>query len=325
MRIPWFSHASFILPLAAIGQISVASEEQDKTVSNYRDRWKVYDFSKKEIKCLWRCEVDESDLSTRLNLAFTEGNKVISLRFTISYPKKVHEQCVNQTLNESIRGNATQWNYSSWELHLIDRKLPSSVNNAIQRFSSWIEAYARVYVNVSCNFTANSLINQELGGELSFYVCLERTLRSTAASLGELCNTEVEQNGQQTCIKISKDNASRKWTILSPLGCFLFVTLFAYIGPTVVCLFVATEDTHEGYRQITVEGPSPVGFRSLIGNYFYSSDSTMWHIARKFITHVVIMPLPFLVPAIFIEYLLYKHVLSAQTSIKRRERIYFDP
>ena len=275
MSIPWFSHASFILLLAAIGQISVASEEQDKTVSNYRDRLKLYDFSKKEFKCLWRCEVDESDLSTRLNKALTEGNKVISLRFTISYPKTVNEQCVNQTLNELIGGNATQWNYSFWELYLIDRKLPSSVNNAIRSFSSWIEAYALVYVNVSCNFTANSLINQELSGELSSYVYLERILPSTAASLGELCSTEVQQNGQQTCIKISKDNASFKWTILSALGCFLFVTVFVYIGPTVVCLFVATEDTHEGYRQITVEGPSPVGFRSLTGNYSYSSDSTM--------------------------------------------------
>ena len=97
-----------------------------------------------------RCEVDESDLSTRLNTAFTEGNKVISLRFTISYPKKVNEQCVNQTLNESIGGDAKQRNHSSpWQLLLIDRKLPSSINNAIQRFSSWIEAYAIVYVNVN--------------------------------------------------------------------------------------------------------------------------------------------------------------------------------
>ena len=48
----------------------------------------------------------------------------------------------------------------------------------------------------------------------------------------------------------------------------------------------------------------------------------MWHIARKFIMHVVIMPLPFLVPAIFIEYLLYKNVSSAQTSIKERTHLF---
>lgn len=43
MRIPWFSHVRFILCLAAIVQMSVASEEQDKAVSNYRDRSKLYD------------------------------------------------------------------------------------------------------------------------------------------------------------------------------------------------------------------------------------------------------------------------------------------
>ena len=204
---------------------------------------------------------------------------------------------MNQTLNESIEGNAKHRNYSFWELLLIDRKLPSSVTNAIRKFSFWIEAYTYANVNVSCNFTTSSLINQDLSGELSSHAYLERILRSTAASLGELCNTEVEGNGQQTCIKISRvirDSADSKWTIIKSLSCFVFVTLFAYIGRTVICLFVATEDTHEVFRQITVEGPSPVGLRSLIGNYFFSSDSTMWHIARKFILHVLIMPLPFL-------------------------------
>ena len=122
MRIPWFSHVRFILLLAAIGQMSVASEEQDEAISKYRDRSKLFDFTKKEFKCLWRCEVNESDLSTQLNTAFTEGIKVISLTFAFLYPQKVDEQCVNQTLNESIGGNAKQRKYSSWHLFLIDRK-----------------------------------------------------------------------------------------------------------------------------------------------------------------------------------------------------------
>ena len=115
---------------------------------------------------------------------------------------------------------------------------------------------------------------------------------------------------------------STQWKILSVLDCLVFVTLFVYIGPTVVCLFEATEDTHDGFRQITVEGPSPVGFRSLIGNYFFSTDCTMWHIARKFFMHVVILPLPFLVPATFVEYLLYKNVLSSQTSVKESTHLF---
>ena len=42
LRMPWFSRVCFVLFLAGIGQILVASGKQDKTVSNYRDRSKLY-------------------------------------------------------------------------------------------------------------------------------------------------------------------------------------------------------------------------------------------------------------------------------------------
>ena len=51
MRIPRFSHVCFVLFLAAIGQILVASEKQDKTVSrsaasgdesDHRNRWRFH-------------------------------------------------------------------------------------------------------------------------------------------------------------------------------------------------------------------------------------------------------------------------------------------
>ena len=64
-------------------------------------------------------------------------------------------------------------------------------------------------------------------GKFSSRAHLERILRPTAASLGELCNSEEERgNDQQTCIKISKNNANCEGTILSALGCFIFVILF---------------------------------------------------------------------------------------------------
>lgn len=324
LRMPWFSHVCFVLLLAAIGQILVASEKQDKAVSRYRNRSRFHDFSKKEFKSLWRCEVNESYLSNWLNTAFTEGNKLISLTFKISYPKKVDEKYVNQTLNKSIEGNVKLWNHSYWQMFLIDRKLPGSVNNVIRRFSFVIGTHVSLYFNVSCNFTVNSAINQHVLSD-AFYprVYLERILRSTAASFGELCTTEVDQTSQQPCIDVSEVNRVKdRWNNLIALGCFAFLALFVYIGPTVVCLFAATEDTHEGFRQITVEGPSPVGFRSLIGNYFFSSDRTLWHMARKFIMRVVILPLPFLVPAVFIEYLLYENVLSSQISVKERTHLF---
>lgn len=223
MRMPWSSHLCCVLFLAAIGQILAATEMQDKTVSYSHDRSRLYDFSKKEFKCLWRCEVNESDLRNKVNTAFTEGNKLISLTIKFSYPKKVDEKCMSQTSNNSIGGDTKQWNYSFWQIFLIDRKLPISVNNAIRRFSSWIGAHVDVYVKVNCSlqFTAKSANRQHLSGELSSRGYLERILRSTAASLGELCNTEVEQNDQQTCIKITNGTNDR-WTILIAFVVFFF-------------------------------------------------------------------------------------------------------
>jgi len=224
VRMPCFSRACLALFLAAIGEILAASEKQVRTVSSYRDRSKLYDFSKEEFNCLWRCEV-ESDLSTWLNKAFTEGNKLISFTFKFSYPKKADEQC------KSVGRNAKRWNYSSWEIFLKDRELPSFVNSAIRRFSSWLEVHDGAFFNVSCNFTANLSISQHLRGELSPRACLERTLRSTAASLGQLCNTEIERKDQRTCIKISevnRANLSTPWTIL---GCFFFLNTVRLYWP----------------------------------------------------------------------------------------------
>ena len=92
---------------------------------------------------------------------------------------------------------------------------------------------------------------------------------------------------------------------------------FSRIWLLQLSIFIPPEDTHEGIRKITVEGPSPVGFRSLIGNDFFSTDNTIWHKGRKFIMRVLILPLPFLVPALFVEYLLYQTVLSWETSVNK--------
>ena len=146
----------------------------------------------------------------------------------------------------------------------------------------------------------------------------EKILRSTVTTRGKLCDTYVEPNDQQNCIKISEGFSS-----LSVFYCSLiFAALFTYFAPAVVCLYSATKDTHEGIRKITVEGPSPVGFRSLIGNYFFNTDNSMWHMARKFIMRVLILPLPVLVPAIFVEYLFYQTALSPQTSVKGKAHLF---
>ncbi len=95
-----------------------------------------------------------------------------------------------------------------------------------------------------------------------------------------------------------------------------FVTIFTYFGPAVVCLFSATEVTHEGNRRINLKGASPIGFRSLLGNYFFSTDHTIWHTARKIIMRTVLLPILFLAPAVFVENLLNQNLLPQQNVLR---------
>ena len=142
---------------------------------------------------------------------------------------------------------------------------------------------------------------------------MENILRASVRSLGERVCDAQSDNDVQPCIQISEFNHSAQWKdFVLQYVIIAFVIAFAYIGPAVVCLYSATQDTRDGICQIKVEGPSPVGFRSLIGNYFFSSEYTLWHRARKFIMDVVLLPIPFLVPAIFVEYLLYQNILPDQ-------------
>ena len=60
----------------------------------------------------------------------------------------------------------------------------------------------------------------------------EKILRSTVATMGELCDTDVKPNDQQTCIKISEGVSS-----LSVCYCsFLFLALLTFFAPAVACL-----------------------------------------------------------------------------------------
>ena len=89
----------------------------------------------------------------------------------------------------------------------------------------------------------------------------------TVAPLVNICKNETEQNylhGNETCIMVSEHTQDSSWP-WTQIG-FLFIIFFTYIGPAVVGAFSASEVTHQGIRQITVEDPSPVRFRRLIGD-----------------------------------------------------------
>ena len=62
------------------------------------------------------------------------------------------------------------------------------------------------------------------------------------------------------------------------------------------------------HRQIIVDWQSPVGFRSLKGNCFFSSDDMMWNRIKRFIMRIFILPVMFFLPALFVEYLQYNNI-----------------
>ncbi len=319
ITMPWSFQLYFALLIAAFCKTAKATKVTEM-VSSSSNGTTLNGFRDQGFKCVWRCEVDKSDLYNRIKTAFNEGKILINLRFDCL--KKVDKKCAHEILrNSSEEGTFKSWSlsYTDWQIWLVNNKLPLSAYNAIGTFGSWVGASANFWnipMKANCSFTlpAKSTTSPKINGERTFpRDHLKKVLRATAGSLGKLCNTDVELSDQQTCIEIGESTWINTLTTMF-IG-FLFMTIFPYIGLAVVCLFSATEDTHEGIRQINVEGPSPVGFRSLIGNYFFSTDHTMWHMARKFIMRVFILPIPFLVPAIFVEYLLYQTAMSPKTNV----------
>ena len=135
------------------------------------------------------------------------------------------------------------------------------------------------------------------------------------------CSTETTDN-LQPCINIAKSTGNNSSTSKGlfdrggwPLKVFLFlnvgfVLVFTYYSPAFLCLFSPVEVTEDGVHQIVLDGASPVCLRSLIGNYFFSKQDTIWHRVRMFILRGVVFPFPFLGPAIFLEYVKQKMSLN---------------
>ena len=252
----------------------------------------------------------DSDLGNRIQTTIIGEKR--QLRLVVHYERIVDDRCVSQA-SRNQSGNTTK----HWKFRLVNNTLSSFAPDVISSFSNFIQESFEHQVKAVCELGTNNSNRREASyGELSPAHHLEKIIHSTVRSLGEVCDTQVEKN-LQTCIEIREFNIGAQWTefVLHVL-LIAFVTIFTYFGPAVVCLFSATEDTHEGIRQISVEGPSPVSIRSLIGNYFFSTDYTTWHMARKFIMRTVLLPIPFLAPALFVEYLLHQNLLPQQNMLR---------
>ena len=312
----WSTELFFIFFFPAVFGRPQKATETNKMMSSY-DGDKIQNGSVREqFQCSWNCQITDSNLRNRIQTTiFVEKRQ---LRLAVQYKTIVDEKCRSRRTSRSQSGNITR----HWQIRLVKNALSSFAGNAIKSFSTFIKVSFHHQVKGLCTFgNHNSSLRGASYGERSHSNHLDKILRSTVTSLGdlEICGAQVEKT-MQTCIEISrlsKSNLSAQWREFILHGLLIaFMGIFTYFGPAIVCLFSATEVTHGGVRQISVEGPSPVGFRSLIGNYFFSTDYTTWHMVRKFIMRVIILPLPFLVPAIFAEYLLYQDALSPQNFLR---------
>lgn len=286
--------------------------ETNKTMFPYDEDKTQNGSVRGQFHCSWNCQIIDSNLSNRIQTTiFAEKRR---LRLVFHNEKIIDEKCVSQT-SRSQSGNITE----RWQIRLVNYTLPSFTGNVIKSFSTLIQETFELQAKALCTFgKSNSSQKEARSSELSHSNHLAKILLSNVRSLGDLkvCSTKAKQT-MQTCIEISEFSLSDQRTefVLHVL-LIMFVTTLTYIAPAIVCLFPATEVTHEGIRQITIEGLSPVAFRSLIGNYFFSKDYTMWHMARKFIMRAVLLPIPFLVPALFVEYLLYQNLLPQQNLLR---------
>ena len=271
-----------------------------------RDLGMQKDSGNRQYQCRWNCQIVESDLVFMIQATVVTKRRKLLLAF--HYEKTVEDDCVNRISRNSNAGNLTEY----WQLWFVNNTLPSFGGKVIRSFLTLIQASFEDQVKALCHFrNSNSSGKGILYGELSHpSEHLEKILHTTIRSLGEVCDAQSE-NDVQTCIQIRRFNRSARWKDFALHGLIVaFVIAFTYIGPAVVCLYPATERAQGGICQINVE--SPVGFRSLIGNYFFSAEYTTWHRARKLIMHVVLLPIPFLAPAIFVEYLLYQNLFPDQ-------------
>ena len=266
---------------------------------------KLFGGSSHGTRCSWNCAILDSDVLEEIR---TEIAKKRVIRLVVKYEKKVDDKCVNQTSHHSS-GNITE----HWQIWMPSKQL--SV------FAKALESVEKLIF-----FTDSNEDREEIGA-----ICTLRPVNMTAekatcdsgsfaifrqshlADLGVKFNsidTETTDNLQR-CKNITKSTGNNSSTFEGPfkrggwpvnvlafLNCG-FVVVFFYYSPAFLCFFSPTEVTEDGVHQIVLDAASPVSLRSLMGNYFFSKE----HRLRLFVLRAVVLPLPFVGPAIFAEYL----------------------
>ena len=234
---------------------------------------------------------------------------------------------VRYKLHQEDRGTeyiSQEFSRKGWRVRLIKPNkegLSDIVENALMDSVAFLTLAGDIdfSIEASCTFqftsNSNTKSNQTENSEFFPEYFKQNILHITRLG-GKMCDGEDEKTQNQTCFMITNFKVPPPTTFLlyAAVSCYIF--MFTYIGPAIVCLFPATEVTStvssalasastvkDKESQIIVAWQSPIGFRSLIGNCFFRADDTTWNRIKRFIMRVLILPVPFFLPAIFVEYL----------------------
>ncbi|KAL9964353.1 hypothetical protein ACROYT_G027984 [Oculina patagonica] len=256
-----------------------------------------------ETRCSWNCTVIDSDLTEKMKITMTNRRFI---RLIVKYKKEVSNRCVNKTSRNSS-GNAIE----HWQIWLSNNNLSDNgmktflSTNLISFLSSSHKERNADDIRVVCTLTPSrtaatthknntGVSAEELKGVLAVFPWLEHE---------QPCNSEKDV--LEPCINITKatekntDDLGYLNDVFYQLFGFLAAS-FVFYAPAIICFFSPTVTNDDGVRKITLEGVgSPVSFRSLVGNFFFSkSNGTFWHKVRTFSLFAVALPLLFFSPAV---------------------------
>ena len=270
-----------------------------------------------ETRCSWNCTDIDSYLMEEMKTVITK-NKII--RLAVKY--EVMDKCVDQTSGIS----------SGYIEHLKiwrTNKQPSLFTKALESLVSLMSRTDSVEehkeITAICTLRpVNTTAKEPSDYDGSFPVFSQSHLadHDLGVKLDSIdCNTETTDNSQP-CINTTKSTGN-KWNALEVLlkrGGWLaevlswlqtgFIIVFACYSPAFLCLFSPTEITEDNVDQVVLEGASPVSLRSLIGNFFFSKEDSIWHRVKMFFLRAVVLPFLFLGPAIFAKYVQEKKIAA---------------
>ena len=268
-------------------------------------------------KCSWNCKVIESDLRKEFNKDFA-GTRVIKI--AIIYRMKVDKElCANQTFPDSERVVSVRV-----EIKCPVNNKPISFAQALETvlnlFCSNYHAYREIKADCKLTHTRKSAATRTssapiLPDDINF-------IRGHLADLGVDTNNSIS-TGNITVSRLTWSNVMAVAECFAHRSILFFLCFLILYFPAFLCLFSPTMVKENGIRHICLEGASPIGVRSLIGNYFFSEvddSDDFCHRTKKVIARVVLVPLPFLIIAIGFHYISQQH---QSEEIPAKDRITF--